>query len=164
EAQATAGNTRCAPLRTTPHVSSPTGQDTAYEGLVLGGDYRLQRRLAVGGMSEVYLAVQMSLNRPVAVKLIRHEGPADDDLLARFIQERLVLAQLNCPYIGHVLAAGTVPGPSGEMLSWMAMEYMAGGDLARWLQRTGPPPVDLGIRWLRQALEGLHHAHRRHIL
>jgi serine/threonine protein kinase len=164
EAQATAASLRSTTLRSTPHQSPPSTTGIEYEGVILSGDYRLQRRLEVGGMSEVYVATQLSLNRTVAVKLIRHEGPADDDLLARFSQERLVLAQLCSPYIVPIFAAGTMTRPGGEKLSWMAMEYMAGGDLARWLKRKGSPPVDLGVRWLRQALEGLHFAHQRHIL
>jgi serine/threonine-protein kinase len=133
-------------------------------GLILGGDFRLERRLMVGGMSEVHLATQLSLNRTVAVKLIRHEGDADDDMLARFNREATVLGQFNSPYIVPVLAAGTVPDHGGGILGWMAMEYLAGGDLAHWLTQHGLPPVELATRWLRQALEGLHYAHRRSVL
>ncbi|HMC66354.1 MAG TPA: protein kinase [Gemmataceae bacterium] len=167
EAQATAADTRISRGdRTHPTPRPPASETTVaeYEGLVLGNDFRLQRKLATGGMSDVYLATQISLNRTVAVKLIRHEGEADDDLLARFTQEALVLGQFNCPYIVQVLAAGTMPGRSGGTLGWMAMEYMAGGDLARWLRRKGTPPVELGTRWFHQALEGLHYAHRHSIL
>jgi serine/threonine-protein kinase len=137
---------------------------TEYEGMILGGDFCLQRKLAVGGMSEVHLATQTSLNRTVAVKLIRHEASADDDLLARFCQEGLILAQFNCPYIVQILAAGTIPGKVSGMIGWMAMEYMAGGDLARWQRQHGAAPVDLAARWFREALEGLQYAHRHDIL
>ena len=46
----------------------------------------------------------------------------------------------------------------------MAMEYMSGGDLGQWLHEQGPPSVELALRRLRQALEGLQYAHRRAIL
>src|SRR5204863_400078 len=52
----------------------------------------------------------------------------------------------------------------GGVLGWMAMEYMAGGDLAHWQRQHGSPPVELATRWFREALEGLHYAHRRSIL
>jgi serine/threonine-protein kinase len=138
--------------------------DSGHEGLLLGGDFRLQQKIAVGGMGEVYLATQVSLSRTVAVKLFQHGGSADDDLLARFSQEAVVLGRFNCPYIVPILAAGAVPTPSGGQLGWMAMEYMAGGDLASLLHRRGCPPVDNSARWFRQALDGLLYAHHHGIL
>ena len=51
--------------------------------MILGGDFRVERKLATGGMSEVYLATQMSLNRTVALKIFRHEGTGGDEVLAR---------------------------------------------------------------------------------
>lgn len=132
-------------------------------GLLLGGDYRLDKRLARGGMSEVFLATQLSLDRTVAVKVARQEGGPDDELAARFTREALVLGQFQCPYIVPVLAAGTIPSGTG-VLGWIAMEYQSGGDLARWLTRNGPAPLDLGLRWFRQAIEGLRYAHHNGVL
>jgi hypothetical protein len=136
----------------------------SHEGLVLGNDFRLERKLASGGMSEVYLGRQVSLDRTVAVKLFHHEGAADDDLLTRFNREVLVLARFSCPHIVQILAAGTVPERSGGVLGWMAMEYMAGGDLAGWLKQQGPVAAEPATRWLEQALRGLQYAHQRSIL
>jgi len=162
EAQAAAADKLLPPaLQTTPQRTAPTASDC--QGMTVGGDFCLERRLAIGGMSEVWLATQQSLNRTVAVKLVRHDGTGDDDLLGRFTREGMVLGQFTCPHIVQVLAAGTVPGPAGT-LAWMAMEHMAGGDLANWLVRHRLPPVEVATRWLRQALEGLHYAHRRGIL
>jgi hypothetical protein len=141
------------------HMLTPTH----YEGIVLGGDFRLQRKLTIGGTSEVYLATQLGLNRTVAVKVSRYEGSADDDQLTRFSQEAVVLGRFSCPHIVQVYAAGTVPGRAGGVLGWIAVEYMAGGDLARWLQLKGPP-LDFAARWFRQALEGLRYAHQRGII
>ncbi len=151
-----------------PHDTPGEPDDTsaavrAAAGLVLGGDYRLERRLAFGGMSEIYLATQLSLDRTVAVKIARQESRPDSELAARFAREAVVLAQFNCPYIVPVLAAGTVPSGAG-VLGWIAMEYEAGGDLARWLGQQGPPALELGLRWFRQALEALRYAHRNAVL
>jgi hypothetical protein len=148
--------------RSTPHYSDSTPTD--YESLTLGNDFRLRQKLATGGMSEVYLATQLSLNRTVAVKLVRHEVGLDDDLLARFYQEGVVLGQFNSPHIVQVYAAGTLPGRHAGRLGWMAMEYLAGGDLARWQQQNGNPPPPLATRWMREALDGLLYAHRHGIL
>jgi serine/threonine protein kinase len=144
------------------HAVEPDAESQV--GLVLGGDFRLQQKIATGGMSEVYLATQLSLTRTVAVKLFHHGGRGDDELLARFSQEAVVLGRFNCPYIVQVYAAGTVPARQGGQLGWMAMEYMAGGDLAGLLRRHGPPAVEVAARWFRQALEGLQYAHHHAIL
>jgi hypothetical protein len=133
------------------------------EGMILSGDFLLDRKLTVGGTSEIYLARQLSLNRTVAVKVSRYEGAADDDRLARFSQEAIVLGHFDCPHIVQVYAAGTVPDRAGRALAWIAVEYLEGGDLARWLEMLGPP-VEFGSRWFRQALKGLHYAHRHGVV
>jgi serine/threonine protein kinase len=166
-AQAVASDTRVAPADGTAvpgRRSGPVARPTGYEGMLLGGDFRLQRKLASGGICEVHQAIQLSLNRTIAVKLFHHEGAADADLYARFNQEAVVLAQFSCPQIVQILAAGTATGPSGGTLGWMAMEFMGGGDLARYVQNQGPPLIEVGLRWLRDALEGLAYAHRRGVL
>jgi hypothetical protein len=166
-AQAVAADTRVAPTEGTVIPGRRSGSMprlSGYEGMLLGGDFRLQRKLASGGICEVYQAVQLSLNRTVAVKLFHHEGSADADLFARFNQEAVVLAQFSCPQIVQILAAGTTTGPGGGTLGWMAMEYVAGGNLARYLQHQGPPLIEVGLRWFRDALEGLTYAHRRGVL
>jgi hypothetical protein len=166
-AQTVAADTRASPAEATPapgRRSGPVPRPSGYEGMQLGGDFRLQRKLASGGICEVYQAVQLSLNRTVAVKLFHQEGAADADLFARFNQEAVVLAQFSCPQIVQILAAGTTTGPGGGTLGWMAMEFMAGGDLARYLQQQGPPLIDVGLRWFRDTLEGLAYAHRHGIL
>jgi hypothetical protein len=148
----------------TPHRSAADRPAAGHEGLLLGSDFRLQQKIATGGMGEVYLATQVSLSRTVAVKLFHHAGSDDDDLLARFSQEAVVLGRFNCPYIVPILAAGTVPAPGGGQLGWMAMEYMAGGDLGSLLERRGCPPLDVTARWFRHALDGLLYAHHHGIL
>jgi hypothetical protein len=167
DAQAVAADTRVSraeTTQTTPHPFGTAPPPSVHEGGLISNDFRLERKLATGGMSEVYLATQLSLNRTVAVKVVRHESEPDDELLARFYQEGLVLGQWNCPYIVQILAAGTLPARAGRVLGWMAMEYMVGGDLARWQRQHGSPPAELATRWFRDALEGLHYAHRHGVL
>jgi hypothetical protein len=152
----------------TPHPHDPTRSTPPasladHQGLILGGDFRLERKIATGGMSEVWIARQLNLDRMVVVKLVRHDAALDEDVLTRFYQEGLILGQFNCANIVQVLAAGSAPGRVGR-LGWMAMEFMAGGDLARWRGQHGNPPTGLAVRWLRDALEGLLYAHRRSVL
>lgn len=151
--------------RTFPSRPAVPGSRTeGHDGLLLGGDFKLGRKLASGGTCDVYQATQLSLNRTVAVKVFHREGEGDSDLFARLNQEAQVLAQFSCPQIVQVLAAGSVPGPGGGLLGWMAMEYLAGGDLARFVQKQGPPLIEVGLLWFHEALEGLAYAHRRGVL
>lgn len=160
DAQAVAAAARLAPAVDNADEPLPVRPTV---GLVLGGDYRLERRLTSGGMSEIYLANQESLGRTVAVKISRPEGAQDEEQASRFTREASLLAQFNCPYIVPVLAAGTYPS-GGAVLGWLAMEYQAGGDLAYWLETQGPPPLELSLRWFKHALEALRYAHRRNVL
>jgi serine/threonine-protein kinase len=115
-------------------------------------------------MGEVYLATQISLAREVAVKLVSSPLEASPELLRRFEKEASVLASFTSPYIVPVLASGTVAAAPDTILRWLAMEYLPGGDLARWIKQKGPPPIPLGIRWLEQALQGLLYAHDHSIV
>ncbi|HEX4131118.1 MAG TPA: protein kinase [Pirellulales bacterium] len=134
------------------------------EGLVLG-DFRLESKLATGGMSEVYLATQLSLHRKAAIKIIScPAGKLSDSSVTRFQKEATVLASFTSPHIVQVLASGTTPAANGTMLRWLAMEYVPGGDLATWVKEHGPLGTELALHWLLQALQGLQYAHARGIV
>ena len=133
------------------------------QGLELG-DFRLEHKLATGGMGEVYLARQISLEREVAVKIVSSPPDASPELQTRFEKESLVLASFTCPFIVPVLASGTVGTAPDTVLRWLAMEYLPGGDLAHWIKQKGPPPIPLGTRWLEQALQGLLYAHDQSVV
>jgi serine/threonine protein kinase len=134
------------------------------EGLTLG-DFRLERKLATGGMSEVYLATQNSLGRKAAVKIVACSAVGTaDSVLARFQKEATVLGSFTSPHIVQVLASGTSAAANGTMLRWLAMEFLPNGDLASWVKRRGPPSAGIATRWLSQTLQGLQYAHHRGIL
>jgi hypothetical protein len=133
------------------------------EGLQLG-DFRLESKLATGGMSEVYLATQVSLGRKVAVKIVSSPAVANDPVLARFQKEAQVLGSFMCPQIVQVLASGTTTAANGSMIRWLAMEYLPNGDLAGWVRRHSPPSAELGAAWLYESLLGLNYAHQQGIV
>jgi len=66
------------------------------------GQYEITRRLGAGGMGEVYAALDHSLNRQVAVKVLPEAVASDPDRIARFSREAHTLALLNHPHIAHV--------------------------------------------------------------
>src|SRR5687767_6060446 len=105
----------------------------ALVGTVLDGAYRLTRLIGEGGMGAVYEAVQLRLDKRVAVKVMAHSLASNSEALARFRREVQVTSKLAHPHIVHVSDFGTVP--SGE--PYLVMEYLHGEDLAARLHRVG---------------------------
>src|SRR5262249_46988931 len=85
------------------------------------GGFQVERLLGRGGMGEVYLATQISLNRPVALKVLRPDLLTKPTYLSRFEAEATAVAKLNHPNIVHIYMLGAV----GEV-RFIAMEYVQG--------------------------------------
>ncbi|MDR3632296.1 MAG: serine/threonine-protein kinase [Isosphaeraceae bacterium] len=162
-AQSVASDSRSIHAASSPGPSPVAPPWVVKEGLDLG-DFRLTKKIATGGMSEIYLAEQKSLTRTVAVKIVSSPTSATEELLARFAKEAQVLASFSCPYIVQVFASGNIPAANGTVMRWLAMEYLPNGDLAAWIKLHGPPSPELGTRWFYQALQGLQYAHQHSIL
>lgn len=126
------------------------------EVALAGGRYLLERRLGRGGMAEVVLARDTTLDRPVAVKLLADGPSGDPELRERFLREGRFAAQLSHPNVVRVYDTGEEDGRP-----YIVMELVDGASLAEELQRRGPLPaaevVELGL----QACAGLAHAHER---
>ncbi len=124
------------------------------------GQYRLVKRLGVGGMGEVYLAEHQLMKRPCAIKLIRPEKAGDPTVLKRFeleVRATATLSHWNSVAIydyGHA-KCGTF---------YYVMEYLPGMNLAEIVERYGPLPASRVIYLLRQACDALHEAHRAGII
>ncbi|GAB5441954.1 MAG: serine/threonine-protein kinase [Fuerstiella sp.] len=114
------------------------------------GDFRLLRRLGVGGMAEVYLAEQLSLNRSVAVKILRAESVGNRTLLQRFQQEARAAGGLNHPNIVQVFTTGQ----EGD-LHYIVQEYVQGQNLSQWFKRNGPPDFLTGLKIMKQVAAAL---------
>ena len=100
-------------------------------GKILGG-YEIEQWLGSGAMGEVYLARQVSMNRPVALKVIKHDISMDKEVVDRFAHEAQVLASLNHPYIVPAFDAGHT-----SECYYMAMGYVDGETLEDRLKRHG---------------------------
>ncbi|AUX38398.1 MULTISPECIES: serine/threonine-protein kinase [Sorangium] len=125
-------------------------------GQVLDGKYTIVRLLGQGGMGSVYEAIELVSDRRVAIKVIRAEKKLSDDLVRRFRREAKAAMAAASPHIAQVLDAGVEPATGAP---YMAMEYLAGGDLEDLLRRLGPLPPDLALRIVGQACMGVQHAH-----
>ena len=106
------------------------------EALVPGtrvAGYRLEAPVGAGGMAAVYRAHDEALDRVVALKLV-YAGPGIDQLIRqRFVREALSVAKVDHPHIIPVYSAGE----ADDML-WIAMRFVAGGDLRTLVERDGP--------------------------
>ncbi len=128
-------------------------------GTRLSGRYRLEARIAAGGMSTVYKAIDETLERAVAVKLMHREIASDSDQLERFRREARAVAQLSHPHIVGVIDTGEDDGRP-----YIVFEYVEGETLKDLIRREGPLPVAEAIAYAIEIARALGAAHARHIV
>ena len=119
--------------------------------------YRLVRRLGLGGMATVYLAVQESLDREVAIKVMRPARQLDEEQTIRFEHEARIIAKLEHPGIVVIHEVGRTQ--EGDL--YYVMPYLAKGDLSVRDYRDDEPGL---IALLRALLDALGYAHARGIV
>src|SRR5438309_2720368 len=127
----------------------------------IAGRYRLEGRLGFGGMSTVHLALDMRLERPVAVKLLAEHLAEDPSFVSRFQREAQAAARLVHPNIGQVFDSGQHE-LTGKYFS--VMEYIEGSSCAEILRDDGWVEVEEAISIIEHACEGLHYAHRHGVV
>jgi serine/threonine protein kinase len=119
------------------------------------GPYKVLDKIGEGGMAVVYRGVQESLDRYVAIKVLRTELSADQQFIARFRQEALAVAQLSHPNILHVYDAGFAHG-----VYYLVMAYVDGGSLQDLIAQ-GPVEPAFACSIAVPLAEALDHAHQR---
>jgi eukaryotic-like serine/threonine-protein kinase len=129
------------------------------EAGTLSGRYQTSERLGSGGMSNVYKATDLILERTVAVKVLAEHLSDDERFVARFRREALAVAKLIHPNIVQVYDTGVDEGRH-----YIVMEYVQGRSGAQILQRQGPVGPEAAAEVGIQACAGLDYAHRRGII
>ena len=129
------------------------------EAGTLSGRYETSERLGSGGMSNVYKATDLILERTVAVKILAEHLSDDERFVARFRREALAVAKLIHPNIVQVYDTGKDDGRH-----YIVMEYVSGRSGAQILQRHGPVEPTIAAEIGIQACSGLDYAHRRGII
>jgi serine/threonine-protein kinase len=127
-------------------------------GTTIAG-YRIIEKLGEGGMGVVYKAVDLSLDRVVALKALNAELAKNPELEQRFRAEAKAQASLN-----HVNLATLYAFLVESGMAWMVMEFIEGESFAGMIQRRGPIPSEETLPLFRQALLGLGYAHRMGIV
>lgn len=121
--------------------------------------YRIIRKLRQGGMATVYLAVQNSVGRKVALKIMAPGFGHDPEFADRFYREARIVGQLSHPNIVAIHDVGRY-----RHYNFIAMDYLAGGTLAERLQQSPTPGVAEALRITRELALALDYAHRRGIV
>jgi serine/threonine protein kinase len=132
----------------------------ALVGTVLEGAYRITRLIGQGGMGAVYEAVQLRLNKRVAIKLMARDLAANHQALARFHREAEITSHLGHPHLVTVVDFGQAE--SGE--PYLVMEYLEGEDLDHRLRRVGRMPIEGVVAVVRQVASALSAAHDQGIV
>ncbi|MCK7594404.1 serine/threonine-protein kinase [Pseudomarimonas salicorniae] len=142
-----------------PTVTADQSARILPPGTRLGGRYRLDGVLGIGGMGVVYRAHDEALDVPVAVKLLRAEISARPEAFERFRQEVLLARQVSHPAVLRIHDIAR----EGE--DWLiSMELVEGEALDRRLAREGPMPVEESVRIAIEVAEGLAVAHRQGVV
>ena len=128
---------------------------TVTVGTELAG-YRIEDEIARGGMGVVYRAVELALERPVALKLIAPGLAGDTSFRERFLRESRLAASIDHPSILPVYAAGEV---EGEL--YLATRYVEGTDLRALLEREAPLASERALDLVGQVADALDAAHAR---
>lgn len=141
------------------HEPDDASSDMARVRAALAGRYNVRAVLGEGGMGTVYLGHDDTLQRDVAIKVIRADHLGGRAARERFLQEARVVAALRHPNIVSVFAAGEAEG-----ILWFAMEYVDGESLRELITRTGPVPVARALEMVSDLAGALEAAHRRDVV
>ena len=129
-------------------------QPDALVGQMVDGRYLVQAKLARGGMATVYEALDVRLDRIVALKVMHRHLADDPDFVARFQREARSAARLAHPHVVGVFDQGSADG-----LIYLAMEYVPGRTLRDIMREFGPLTPEQALVMLDPILEGLAAAH-----
>jgi eukaryotic-like serine/threonine-protein kinase len=132
-------------------------------GTTLNGRYRLEARIGSGGMSTVYRAIDETLQRQVAIKLMNREIASDSDQLERFRREARAVAQLSHPHIVGVIDYGEDLDPAHPR-PYIVFEYVEGETLKERIRRTGRLPITEAVAYAIEIARALGTAHAHHIV
>ncbi|WP_446209939.1 serine/threonine-protein kinase [Micromonospora sp. IBSANI012] len=127
--------------------------------VVLSGRYRLDERVATGGMGDVWRATDLVLGRQVAVKVLLPALVSDPDFIARFRAEARIMAALRNPGIVQVFDCGEDRLADGGRADYLVMEFVEGEPLSRRIEAAGHLDVAETMSIVAQAAQALHAAH-----
>jgi len=149
------------PSRSSPFSADRTisdhpfgGQQTLEAGYLLGQRYEIISLLGEGGMGAVYKALDIELNRTIALKTIRREYAANPAIIERFKQELILSTQVTHRNVVRIYDLGEAEG-----IKFITMEYVEGEDLRTLIHRRKKLPADETVEIIQQVCRALEAAH-----
>jgi serine/threonine-protein kinase len=124
-------------------------------GQLLAGKYCVEHVIGVGGMGVVVAARHVELDRRVAIKFLLPSLLSRPEAVARFAGEARNSVKIQNEHVARVLDVGVLE----DGLPYMVMELLEGEDLATWLDRRGPLPIELAVEFVLQACVAVADAH-----
>src|SRR5579863_3018741 len=122
-----------------------------HEGQILAGKYRVEKVLGVGGMGVVVAAQHVQLDEKVAIKFLLPTMLSNEEVVGRFAREARAAVKIKSEHVARVSDVGTLENGA----PYMIMEFLEGGDLAAWLQKHGPLPIEQAVDFVVQACVGV---------
>lgn len=128
-------------------------------GKKLDGRYEITELIGIGGMADVYKAVDLAEDRVVAVKILKNEFADNDDFVRRFRNESKAIAVLSHPNIVKIYDVGF-----SDKIQFIVMEYIDGITLKEFMEQQGVLKWKDSVHFIIQILRALQHAHDRGIV
>ncbi|MFC4409261.1 Stk1 family PASTA domain-containing Ser/Thr kinase [Chungangia koreensis] len=128
-------------------------------GKRISGRYKVLEMIGGGGMSNVYLAHDMILDRDVAIKVLRYDFADEQELHRRFQREALSATSLAHPNIVSIYDVG-----EEENLHYIVMEYVKGQTLKQYIMERAPISPERSVAIMKQLTSAIAHAHQNQII
>lgn len=141
-----------------PDPGQAASGGTPVPGTVLGGQFRIERELARGGMGVVFEATDTVLNRPVAIKRLHRAAGESSDVRRKFLQEAQLAARLKHPNLAQIFSV------FGDDELYLVFELVEGSGLDAVLARRGSLGLGEVRDLMRQACSALTHAHTNRVI
>jgi serine/threonine protein kinase len=129
-------------------------------GTLVDGRYRIEEQIGEGGMGVVYRATHVTLNKPLALKILRGDMAKDPEAVQRFMQEAQAATSIGHENIIDINDFGKLP----DGTAYFVMEYLRGQPLNELIKRGGSIPTRDALQILRQIASALGAAHMRGIV
>ena len=141
-------------------LKDSTSVEDRSKGLILHDKYRIDGFLKSGGMGAVYRGTHLMLNKPLAIKLIRPEIAASDDIVKRFLIEARAASAVDHPNIVTVHDLGQ----TSDGTLYIAMELVDGESLKDLIVKLGPWAMPRAVVFIKEVARALGAAHRKGVV
>lgn len=159
-AKTSAGKTSASTSSTSSKSASMSEDAKSASGKISQiGDYKIVKKLGKGGMGEVYLVHQISLDRTAALKVLSKQLAGKEDFIKRFYREARAMAKIDHPNAVRVYEVREDLG-----IHYVAMEYIDGKSMQKWMDELGKLSIGDAVHVIMRCAEALQAAHAQNMI